>query len=162
MTWSRPVSSQDDARGPDAEADSGLAILQSQIADLNARVRRLEKASPGKPIQARLVRAILSAMRSRDALFGNELFGEPAWRILLELCEAELEERRLPVAKLGQATGLPQTTKLRWIEKLESAGWLERVPDPRRKRSVFAVLTPEGSKAMRAVLDNLLAELPRD
>ena len=162
MTSSRPVSSKDDVGRLGVGDDASIARLQSQITDLNARVRRLEKANPGKPIQARLVHAMLSAMRSRDALFGNELFGEPAWGILLELCEAELEERRLPVAKLGQATGLPQTTKLRWIEKLESAGWLERVPDPRRKRSVFAVLTPEGSKAMRAVLDNLLAELPRD
>ena len=162
MTSSRPVSSKDDVGRLGVGDDASIARLQSQITDLNARVRRLEKANPGKPIQARLVRAVLSAMRSRDALFGNKLFGEPAWGILLELCEAELEERRLPVAKVGRATGLPQTTKLRWIEKLESTGWLERVPDPRRKRSVFAILTPRGSKAMREVLDNLLAELPRD
>lgn len=67
--------------------------------------------------------SFLSARHKRRRYFGERLFAEPAWDILLHLYAAELETREgLPVSALAGAVQVPASTALRWIHALKAEG----------------------------------------
>lgn len=71
----------------------------------------------------------------------NDLFGEPAWDILLGLFIAGCEGRRLSLAAVCSGAGTPESTALRWIAILENRGMIVREGAPDRafiKLSGFA------------------------
>jgi DNA-binding MarR family transcriptional regulator len=82
-------------------------------------------------------------------LFGPDLFSDPAWDIFLDLYLAELEDRKVLVSSVGRGA-IAETTALRWLDRLEAAGWIRRVPDPVLGRRTYAVLTPKASGALRS------------
>jgi DNA-binding MarR family transcriptional regulator len=135
-----------------------LELLQEQFNRLRFR---LEKPQPVKPRSLEpamllpLVKEILRSRRQRDSLFGTELFGEPAWDILLELFVAEQTYRKLSVSSVCLASAVPPSTAIRWIERLESAGWVRRDNDPLDRRRIWVLLTPKGSDAMLAYLQRV-------
>lgn len=132
------------------------AIIQDEIAALKDRIERLQQAASAhvrSEEQARMVKDLIDARRRRDALFAADLFGEPAWDMLLELYLAELEDRTVRVSKLGAASGISQSTALRWLGKLERDGWIHRVADPAYGRREFAVLTARSLSAMQAYVE---------
>lgn len=89
------------------------------------------------------------ARRRRYAYFGDRLFADPAWDILLELFLAELEHRAVPVTDLCSASNVPDTTILRWIRRLEIEGTIVRARDPVDKRRVLVQLSEAGCEAMQ-------------
>ena len=89
--------------------------------------------------------------KARRARLFEYLFDDSAWDIILALYAAELDGRQILVSRVGHASGIPQTTSLRWLAKLESSGLVERIP-ARRHNSVFIALTDKASTAMRAYL----------
>lgn len=99
------------------------------------------------PDQA-LVRRVQLARNMRASLFGEDLFGDPAWDILLELYSCELGQRRISVSKVSAASGVPSTTGLRWIGILEERNLAEREKDPRDDRRAWISLTPHGRSLM--------------
>jgi len=107
----------------------------------------------------RLVREIVRSRRHRDSLFQAELFGEPAWDILLELYAAEQSHQKLSVSSVCVASAVPATTALRWVEKMEQKGWLRREADPHDARRSWVFLSKHASKAMRTYLQGLAARL---
>lgn len=64
--------------------------------------------------------------RMRDKVFGAEMFGEPAWDMLLYLYAAHLRGDLVATNSLARASAVPATTALRWIAQLEAAGLIER------------------------------------
>ena len=134
--------------------------LQTQIDELRVRIARLEQRKPSASSElshSQFVHELVRARRDRSAVIGPELLGEPAWDILLELYAAELDRHQVLVSKVGKATGIAETTALRWLDRLEDEGWLTRAPDPRRGRRVFVMLTAKGSIALQAYVDKQLA-----
>jgi len=99
---------------------------------------------------------ILRFRAKRRTLFSPDLFGEPAWEILLELYRGELGGKRETVSGLCVASGVPATTALRWIGNLEREGWIERDPDPIDRRRFFVRL----SKGARETMNRLFLECP--
>lgn len=95
------------------------------------------------------VRRILKARQRRSEYFGADLFGEPAWDIILELFAAELEDRRISVTSLCIASGVAPTTALRWIQKLEQEGFVFRESDKYDGRRHWMKLTSEGGQLIR-------------
>jgi DNA-binding MarR family transcriptional regulator len=139
----------------DPEADS----VQAQLGEIEARLARLEStASRWKDWPTRLhgAQRQLAARRQRDALFGEALFGEPGWDVLLELYCAGIQHTRSSLSKVGGG-GLPPTTVLRWIRKLEEEGLVHREADPSDRRRVFVILTDKAFDLMSAHLDSLAA-----
>jgi hypothetical protein len=68
----------------------------------------------------RQLSSVLELRRARAAMFGQDLFSDPAWDILLQLFAASLEGRRLG---LGDFEGVcPATTLARWLTILERRG----------------------------------------
>ena len=99
-----------------------------------------------------VAREMLAVRRSREALFGPELFGEPAWDMLLELYMAADAPQPFMISNLGVSASVPSTTALRWIGVLLERGLIERRPDQMDGRRVLVFLTDEG----RSLMDQLL------
>lgn len=145
---------------PSIEWETGGERFQERLNGLDARLSRLENESAAANAtlsRSQFLQELLRARRRRAELFGSQILGEPAWEILLELYAAELGRQRLLVSKVGQASGISQSTALRWMNRLEAEGWIGREPDPHRGRRIFAVLTPQASAAMHAYVNDLLS-----
>lgn len=71
------------------------------------------------------VHSVLLVRRARDDVFGENLFSDPAWDILLELFGAKLAGRRVTTSELAQAIEVPLSTTLRWIAALHERGLIE-------------------------------------
>jgi DNA-binding MarR family transcriptional regulator len=105
-----------------------------------------------------LVAQIINARALRPQFFGPELFGEPAWDILLELYQSQLCQFRMKVSSVCAASGVPATTALRWMKVMEGRGLIERRADPRDGRRVFVSLSPVAVAAMDAMFAKFLVE----
>lgn len=66
------------------------------------------------------VRSILDVRRGRSGIFGEGLFSDPAWDILLELLAARLGNRKVTLSELN--TIAPKSVLARWIAELEDRG----------------------------------------
>lgn len=93
--------------------------------------------------------------RTRDKFFGHGLFGEPAWDILLELYAAKGTGRKVSVSGACYATGVPLSTALRWIVRLEKCGWVRRFNDPLDKRRAWLTLSDEADIKMGECLSRM-------
>lgn len=97
-----------------------------------------------------LVRQILRQRRLRAEFFGNSLFADPAWDILLDLTAARTEGKRVSVTSLCIAANVPATTALRWILQMTESGLLQRTNDDQDRRRAYVSLSDKGA--------NLVAE----
>ncbi len=96
----------------------------------------------------RLVRRILRQRQLRARFFDGDLFGDPAWDMLLDLTAARAEHTRVSVTSLCIASGVPPTTALRWIGQMTEAGLFQRVEDEADRRRAFVALTDKAADAM--------------
>ena len=104
---------------------------------------------PSGDIARDQVQAVIRARRARARFFSEELFADPAWDMLLDLVQAEIDQLRVPVSSLCIAAAVPATTALRWIKTLTDSGIFLRRADPHDGRRVFVELAPPTSQAMR-------------
>ena len=106
-------------------------------------------AGQDHPVWVELARQTYDDRRRRNKIFhSEELFGEPAWDILLDLFIAAKERRRVSVTSACIGSAVPSTTALRWISILERQGLLTREADPGDARRVYVRLSPAGYEAM--------------
>lgn len=118
----------------DAEAAAGSDKVSPSL-------RRLEYAE--------MARRTYLVRRKRAAIFGNsELFGEPAWDILLDLYVALAHQKPVSVSSACIGSAAPPTTGLRWLGILAEEGLVVREPDPEDQRRVLVRLTEKGACAM--------------
>jgi DNA-binding MarR family transcriptional regulator len=89
--------------------------------------------------------------RERNRLFPSGYFADAAWEILLDLYKAHVEQRECCITDLGLGGGIPQTTMLRYLDKLHADGFIARHPDPRDRRRVFIALTEVGVAKMASL-----------
>ena len=108
------------------------------------------------PLQRAL--RIYQARRSRRALFApdSDIFGEPAWDILLDLFIAH--ERRQPIclsdASLG--AGVPLSTAQRWVKQLLERGLLVRRRDDGDRRISNLSITEAGSRTVHELVGRVV------
>jgi DNA-binding MarR family transcriptional regulator len=140
----------------------GLVELNSLQRQLDSLRFRLESSTATEPPSKlvpdnaeRLALKIVASRRRRDAFFGQGLFGEPAWDLLLELYVAEQAQRRVCITRVCEATAVAFTTALRWIERLEKDGLVTRKVDVLDRRRIWVMLTDRGSNAMREYLEGI-------
>lgn len=103
-------------------------------------------------IDAAAIRAMIRARRLRDRFFGDELFQDPVWDMLLDLAAARLEGLKVSVSSLCIAAAVPPTTALREIGKMTRRGLLERMADPVDRRRIFITLSEDAAEAVFAFL----------
>jgi DNA-binding MarR family transcriptional regulator len=95
-----------------------------------------------------IARREMSRRALRAEMFGQNLFSDPAWEMLLLLFSVLPEQRRLRMAEFSRGLGIPGTTVLRWLGILEERGLIERSSDPFDARLVMVGLTERGHKLM--------------
>jgi DNA-binding MarR family transcriptional regulator len=115
---------------------------------------------PGSPIDGvgrRLATAKAwqraSAVRRRIFEEGESLFSDPGWDILLDLYIEDAEHRSVSVSSACIAAGVPPTTGLRWLDRLQRRGLLTRTPDPQDGRKIYIGLTVLAATRIGASLD---------
>ena len=102
-----------------------------------------------------LASSIYAARRTRDRLLDNDLFGEPAWDMLLALYCLPARGERLAVTSLSHAANLPQSTGHRWQAALAERGLVSRDKDCGDNRRQFVSLTEKGRKQIENCLTRL-------
>jgi hypothetical protein len=127
----------------------------AQAGATNAAAGPSGAAGPCDSANGKFVRSIIKARTARNRFFEAELFADPAWDMLLELYALACEGRRISVSKLSLAAGVPTTTALRWIDKLEAESLVARVDDPLDARRVWVLLSKAGYAAMKAFVDQI-------
>jgi hypothetical protein len=113
-------------------------------------------ARPARPARNHLAlaRKAYALRRKRASVFGNpDLFGEPAWDILLDLYIAAGEGKPVSVSSACIGSAAPATTGLRWLGVLADEGLVVREADAEDHRRVLVRLTPAGQTAMDRFFD---------
>ncbi|WP_162986933.1 winged helix DNA-binding protein [Sphingomonas paeninsulae] len=144
-----------------------LASLPSDNHNLHARLRSIAREILDLPTDAEqaplqkayseviidtmsLPRAMVNERRARSRFLGSDLFGEPAWDILLDLYIADGEQRDISVSSACIASNVPDTTAQRCLKYLVEEGVILRTADPHDLRRVFVSLTDETKSKMDA------------
>ena len=100
-----------------------------------------------------IARLLYSARRGIDAVFGHEGFStSPGWDVMLDLFQSEEAGKKISVSSACIGAACPPTTALRWIQALESMGFVERVNDVSDRRRSFLQLTIRGRAATEEAL----------
>jgi len=135
--------------------------VADQIGEAVVRARHGEFDAPRGTIDAEasahIAKRYLRARRERARLFPEELFADPAWDILLDLYVAQANKQRISISAACIASGVPSTTGLRWIGRLEELGLVRRNDDPNDRRRAYIALTPTAvSRVERWIADHLV------
>jgi hypothetical protein len=102
-----------------------------------------------------LLGRVVKARALRTRIFGDGLFSDPVWDMLLDLSIARLLGKRIFVTSLCIASGVPMATALRRIDDLEAGGLVTRVRDVSDARRIFVDLTDDGFAKMQVYLDRV-------
>jgi DNA-binding MarR family transcriptional regulator len=118
-----------------------------------------EKGHQTDAAQREILRRYADQIRhSRDLRhksFDRNLFGEPAWDILLTLYVIDADQRRLSTRDLSKHANLALTTALRWLDYLEEQDLITRKTNTFDRRVVYVEISGKG----RAAMDHYLAEM---
>lgn len=123
--------------------------------DLQTLLRALtavqEKLDPVSPLE--LAERFYRARRRRAVIFGaSDLFGEPAFDILLDLFIAASKSVEVSISDACVAADVSPTTALRYINALEQSGLIERRADQVDRRRSLLKLSERGRSAMEVFL----------
>ena len=113
----------------------------------------VQNASVPTPDQlAGLAKRLYAARSKRKVFVNSELFGEPGWDMLLALFNAETTGHKLTVSSLCAASQCPDTTALRWLERLGQLDLVRREKSPMDGRVFFIELQPPARGAINSYL----------
>ena len=101
--------------------------------------------------------SVLFVRQARSAVFGENLFSDPAWDILLELYAANLAGRGLSLSDLCAAIEAPSSTTERWIAVLGDRELIHSVIDQRHPAGIVLGLTEEATTKMAKLVSRWAA-----
>lgn len=139
-------ATSEERRGPRQRRRDAFGLLKGLLSRTEPR-RRIE-------ITEDHILSILIARRGRDAVFGPDLFSEPAWDALLELYAAKLGRRRISLDDVARELDVPESTMARWIDVLTDQHIVETESDPVEPSRLWMSLTAEGQAKMKQLADH--------
>ena len=104
-----------------------------------------------------LAYGIYAARRKRDRMVSNELFGEPAWDMMLALYCLPARGENLCVTALSYAANVGTATGCRVQAALEAEGLIERKQEISDRRRSLVTLTETGRSLLEKYLTWLSA-----
>jgi DNA-binding MarR family transcriptional regulator len=93
----------------------------------------------------------------RNEVIGAQLFRDPAWDMLLDLYASHERGEQVSMVALAHASGVPQSTALRTLQRLEEMGMIVREGDPNDLRRSWVRAAPEVLSGI-ATMAGLFAE----
>ena len=76
----------------------------------------------GNDRSANLAKAITDFRHARSKILSSEMFGEPAWELLLELFVADAGGHRLTGVEVSQRCNIAPSVLSRWLRYLSKSG----------------------------------------
>jgi DNA-binding MarR family transcriptional regulator len=120
---------------------------------MEARLRReRERRPPTKSELCCLADELYEARRMRDRMLDQELFGEPAWDMLLALYCMPNRGICLGVTSLSHAARVPEATGSRCQKVLLERGLIRRGPHVHDARQQLVGLTDKGRQLLEKYL----------
>ena len=145
-----------DLHSDDLRLQINLRLHLDEVAEVEAaRLRNDSSRSPSRHNLRQIANRIYDSRRTRSKVFEHQIFGEPAWDMLLALYFMPAKGEFLTVTALCYAADVPVSTGLRWQATLTQEGLIERGPQGVDKRKQFVRLTSEGRILMDAYLTRL-------
>lgn len=126
--------------------DSGGSVTPDSELGMSALVQ--DSAGNHEKDALDFARRIVSRRRLRAHFLPGEIFGEPAWDMLLDLFVAFYENKPISVSSACIASGAPATTALRWLARLELLGLVKRTSDHKDRRRIHVAITSKGKQAV--------------
>ena len=131
------------------EGGSTQAKLRTEVSEPSSAAQ-IERNAPEL---ARRAAALIERRALRARFLPADLFGEPAWNMLLDLFIQFANGTKLSGKSLSIAAGCPPTTALRHIHRLEDSHLLRREASPRDARVALFSLTDRGILSVGRVLE---------
>jgi len=141
-----------DKRGaplPLRETISRIARSLARSSFTNAKPESEESTEPAFEVSEEAVTRVIEAWRERTSYLPGELLSDPAWGMLLELLQAEVQDRRVSSSRLCKVSAVSATTAVRWLKVLEGQGFVVRRTYPQHPNIEFVELSRKGSSALR-------------
>jgi len=163
----RNVSRQDKLTPPAIDDVPREAPMDDDLLQIDLRLGLDEVAAaeeeklrkgPRRPTRrqlGQLAGKLYDARRGRDRVFNDQLFGEPAWDMLLALYCLPIRGIPLCVTSLAYAANVPPSTGTRWLELLLDRGLIKRGPHPSDGRQQLVGLSHKGRMLMERYLIRL-------
>lgn len=135
--------------GADPRTLEQIASRLSQIAAQCAALGLSSNAPASSPSNYRAselgqrVSHYLVGRRARSHILDDSWFADPAWDMLLDLFVSQSLGRNVSISSACIAANVPQTTALRWIERLVDEDLLVRKDDPTDRRRAHLHIAPE-------------------
>ena len=105
-----------------------------------------------EPSLVAFARQLQGLQRSRAGHLGGDLFGDPAWDILLDLFISHHEHKRLSVSAVCIGVSGSSATALRYLALLQVTGLVSRTQDASDGRRSYVDLTPIGLSKLKMLL----------
>lgn len=151
ITPSTTVESNKQLDADDVLLQVNLRLRLNEVAAVEAEQLRISaRRKPTRHELGQLAKRIYEARRLRERVMRDQLFGEPAWDMLLELYRSGCS-----INALSHAANCPPTTGARWQKVLTKQGLIERGPPGAPALKQIVRLTETG----RALMDQYLTRL---
>jgi DNA-binding MarR family transcriptional regulator len=98
-------------------------------------------------------RRVLRVRQQRNAILGADSFRDPAWDMLLDLYVQDGDRKETMISALCIASGVPQTTALRYIYRLEQLGLVQTADHPTDQRRTMVSLSDDARSRVEKLLD---------
>ncbi len=100
-------------------------------------------------LAAKSAHRAIKERQCRIRLIGHQdIHGDPAWDILLNLFVRQVEERFLTPEAVAANCFAPESTASRWLKVLEHKGLVRRIPDRADRKRQVVGLTSAGFEEM--------------
>ena len=132
------------------------ALMEELRTHLPTSGNSVEQDLPGLKYHPGNLASNLSELyKIRRRVFGDRMFDNSRWIMILELFKSDWEKRKVHVSSLCAETARSQTAALRTLAELEKAGLIARTPDPDDRRCTLVCLTDQARRSMVTVCEQM-------
>lgn len=143
-----------------ATREAIACIGEARLADGNDTPHRLVRVTIPPSLLSNAEKLYRLAMR-RKQLLGPDLFGDPAWHMLLDVFISEAKGTRLSVSDVCIGSLASFATALRYLAILTESGLVTRSEDRDDRRRTFVTLAQPGLLLMLSLLEDDPPGLPQ-
>lgn len=161
------LTAPDRSRRLDQDVDH--CLLDPSVAPFGWKCRSLKKWDQSCPTTSEpavnpltmedFVLSLLAWRSGRQHFFGDDLFCDPAWDILLQLFLARLNSVGLTLAELSRALDLPNSVTSRWLTALSEQGLVAECERLSIRSSAWFKLRLPALRAMQCCLEDCRSTL---
>jgi DNA-binding transcriptional ArsR family regulator len=122
---------------------------------LACAAERIGRGQTDKQDMSDYVVAVRRIRARRNSLLGSPVFRDPSWDMLLDLLAAHHRGEEVSAGAVCLGAGVPSTTALRHLDRLEANGLVRRERDRQDHRRMIITLEPDVVPRLEAIVAEL-------